>query len=44
MFWSCSLRFYDRAVAGYNKVNGIGGGIKGVTRNRFAELKALYPD
>ncbi len=41
-FWSCSLRFYERAVIGYRKANGIA--IKGMSRSRLAELKSLYPD
>lgn len=41
-FWACSLRGWDRAVAGYAKVNGAGP--KGMDGKRLKQLMAQYPD
>ena len=41
-FWSCSLRAYDRAVAGWGKANAPAP--TGMTRSRLAELQAQFPD
>jgi len=44
VFWTTSLRYFDRAVRGYRRANGIDDGPSGMTRARLEELKALYPD
>jgi len=39
----CSLRSWDRALAGYARSRGIDTG-GGMSRKRLEALKALYPD
>jgi hypothetical protein len=40
----CSLRSWDRALAGYARSRGIDTGGSGMSRKRLDDLKAQYPD